>query len=78
MMIKRIKDGKFGSKKLYTVVSGWAFYEEGKGYVAFSQARDRYGILIPYMPCGGKKALQSILDAGGFTSQEGIEYVVTL
>lgn len=78
MTIKRIKDGKFGSKKLYTVVSGWAFYEEGKGYVAFSQARDHYGILIPYMPCGGKKALQSILDAGGFTSQEGIEYVVTI
>ena len=31
--------------------------------------------VIPYIPGGGKRALQSILDAGGFTSFEGMEYV---
>lgn len=34
-----------------------------------------FGILVPYIPCGGKRALQSILDAGGFCSFDGMEYV---
>ena len=52
-----------------------SLYEEGKGYVAFSGDRDKFGILIPYIPVGGKRALQSILDAGGFVSFDGMEYV---
>lgn len=78
MIIKRLRNTKFGTKRLYTVVTGWALYEEGKGYVAFSNARDEFGILIPYIPCGGRRALQAILDAGGFTSFEGMEYVKEL
>ena len=78
MEIKRIKNMKFGNKKIHTVVTGWCLYEAGKGYVAFSADRDRFGILIPYIPCGGKKALQSILDAGGFVSFDGMEYVTEL
>ena len=78
MEIKKIKNMKFGNKKFYTVVTGWCLYEAGKGYVAFSNARDKYGILTPYIPCGGKKALQSILDAGGFVSFDGMEYVTEL
>ena len=35
-------------------------------------------ILAPYIPCGGKRALQSILDAGGFCSFDGMEYVQEL
>ena len=31
-----------------------------------------------YIPCGGKRALQSILDAGGFCSFDGMEYVQEL
>lgn len=75
MQIKRLKDVKFGTKKIYTKVTGWALYEEGKGWIAFSCDRERYGILTPYIPVGGKRALQSILDAGGFVSFEGMEYV---
>lgn len=75
MQIVRLKNTEFGYKNLYTKVTGYALYEEGKGYIAFSSARDEYGILTPYMPIGGKKALQSILDAGGFLSYDGIEYV---
>lgn len=75
MVIKRLRNIKFGTKRIYKEVTGWALYEEGKGYVAYSHDRDEFGILIPYIPCGGKRALQSILDAGGFTSFEGMEYV---
>ena len=75
MQIVRLKNKAFGHKHMYTRVTGYALYEEGKGYIAFSSARDKYGILTPYMPIGGKKALQSILDAGGFLSLDGIEYV---
>lgn len=78
MKIKRLKNVKFGTNKLHVVVTGWALYEEGKGYIAFSCDRDNYGILVPYIPCGGKRALQSILDAGGFCSFESMEYVQEL
>lgn len=78
MEIKRLKNAKFGNKTIYKVVTGYALYEEGKGYIAFSNLRDEYGILIPYTPCGGKKVLQSILDAGGFVSFDGMEYVQEL
>lgn len=78
MQIKRLKDAKFGNKLMARAVTGYALYEEGKGYLAFSSARDKYGILIPYIPAGGKKALQAILDAGGFVSLSGMEYVKEL
>lgn len=52
--------------------------EVSKGYIAFSSDRDEFGILAPYIPCGGKRALQSILDAGGFCSFDGMEYVQEL
>ena len=75
MKIVRLKNKAFGFKHIWTTVTGYALFEEGKGYIAFSHSRDKYGILTPYMPQGGKKALQSILDAGGFTSFENIEFV---
>lgn len=78
MEIKRLKNAKFGNKVFVAEVTGWAFYEEGKGWVAFSGDRDKYGILTPYIPVGGKKALQAILDAGGFVSFDGMEYVQEL
>ena len=78
MKIKRLRNAKFGTDKLHVVVTGWALYEEGKGYIAYSSDRDKYGILAPYIPCGGKRALQAILNAGGFTSFEGMEYVKEL
>lgn len=76
MIIKRLKDVRFAKETgaLSCIVTGWALYEEGKGYIAFSHNR-RFGLLLPYMPCGGRKALQAILDAGGFLSMDGMEYV---
>lgn len=78
MEIKRLKNTKFGTNKIARVVTGWALYEAGKGWIAFSNDCDQFGILVPYIPCGGKKALQSILDAGGFVSFDGMEYVTEL
>ena len=63
MQIKRLRNTHFGTKKISRVVTGWALYEPGKGWVAFSADRDEFGILVPYIPCGGKRALQSILEA---------------
>lgn len=73
MIIRRLKSAKFGTDRIARVVTGYALYEEGKGYIAFSSDRDEFGILVPYIPCGGKRALQSILDAGGFCSFDGMD-----
>lgn len=78
MEIVKLKNKQFGTRTIYREVSGYALFESNKGYVAFSHDKDKYGILIPYMPCGGCKALQSILDAGGFVSFEGMEYVTSM
>ena len=52
MQIKRLRNTHFGTRKISRVVTGWALYEPGKGWVAFSADRDEFGILIPYIPCG--------------------------
>lgn len=75
MEIKRLNAVPFGTSAIYQLVTGWALYEPGRGYYAFSDARDRFGILVPYTPIGGKKALQAIIDAGGFLSLNGMEFV---
>lgn len=76
--IVEIKNKAFGKKEIYRLASGYCFKVEGKGYLAFSANRDKFGILLPYMPCGGKEALTSVLEAGGFTSFNGIEFVQSL
>ena len=81
MEIRKIKSAKFASNKFSTeimvaeVKNKWAFYEEGKGYIAYSCDRDKFGFLIPYSPLGGRKTLEEILNAGGFLNMNGIEYV---
>lgn len=40
MKIKRLKSAKFGFKKIWVEVTGYALYEEGKGYIAFSSERE--------------------------------------
>lgn len=75
MEIKRLKAAPFGTPALCKIVTGWALYEPGKGYYAFSSFRDQFGILTPYIPQGGKNALQSIVNAGGFASMDGMEFV---
>ena len=45
MEIRRLKNTKFGTNKIARVVTGWALYEAGKGWIAFSHDRDQFGIL---------------------------------
>ena len=47
MEIRRLKNTKFGTNKIARVVTGWALYEVGKGWIAFSHDRDQFGILVP-------------------------------
>lgn len=35
MRIKRLKSAKFGTDRIARVVTGYALYEEGKGYIAY-------------------------------------------
>ena len=62
MIIKNLKNFKFRDKFGIYVMNGFALYVEGKGFVSLDGE-------IPYAPVGGRKALQSIIDAGGFTEE---------
>ena len=58
-----LKGYKFNTTKgIYTFNKGWGLAILGKGFVKFKSEQ----LPIPYNPIGGKKALQSIIDAGGF------------
>ena len=41
MRIKRLKSAKFGTDRIARVVTGYALYEEGKGYIAFSSVEGK-------------------------------------
>lgn len=62
MIIKNLKNFKFKDKFGIYVMNGFALYVEGKGFVSLDGE-------IPYAPVGGRKALQSIIKAGGFTEE---------
>lgn len=62
MIIKNLKNFKFkGSIGVYSM-TGFALYVENKGFVSLDGE-------MPYAPVGGRKALQSIIEAGGFTEE---------
>lgn len=51
---------------------GWGLYIEGKGFLKFKHDTTSY---VPYSPCGGRKALESILEAGGLLNYNEIEFI---
>ena len=55
---ERFKDTKSGKP---VKLNGFAFHIPGKGYIGMKDGKG-----MPYIPLGGKKALQQILDDGGF------------
>jgi hypothetical protein len=58
----------------YVLCTGYALLENANdSYIAF-----KHDDGLPYIPCGGKKALQSILDAGGFVGFDNMTYVVPM
>ena len=57
---------KFKHPLGYTRPSGYCFKHPVKGFFAFK------GDTEPYMPCGGKKALLSIIRSGGFLNFDNV------
>lgn len=60
LQIVNLKGKKFKAVLGHYEPTGFALYNPELGYFAFE------GNDCPYSPVGGKKALQSILDSGGF------------
>ncbi|WP_304833948.1 hypothetical protein [Muribaculum intestinale] len=51
---------------------GWGLYIDGKGYLKFKCDSSSF---VPYAPIGGRKALESILEAGGLLNYNSIEFI---
>lgn len=71
LQIVRLDDFTFDTPKGHATVRGWGFLIPGMGFVKFKHDDDA----IPYAPCGGRKALESIINDGGFISYDDIEFV---
>ena len=53
---------------------GFALFIPGKGFVKFKH----HTTAVPYTPCGGKSALESIIRDGGFVDYDSLEFVNAL
>lgn len=62
MTIKNLKNFKFRDSIGVYTMTGFSLYVENKGFVTLDGK-------VSYSPTGGRKALQSIIDAGGFTEE---------
>lgn len=72
LQIVNIKGKKFVCPGGYIEVSkGFAFFVPRLGYLKFECDQT----FIPYVPAGGKKALQEIIKAGGFISFDDMEWL---
>jgi len=69
LTITNIKGLKFAGKDGYYMASKntYAFLTE-KGFYSDDG-------IYPYVPGGGKKALQQILDCGGFTDYDNVKFI---
>ncbi len=69
LTIVNIKGMKFAGKDGYYMASKNAYaFETEKGFYSDDG-------VYPYTPAGGKKALQVILDGGGFLNYDGVVFV---
>lgn len=75
--IKSVKGLKFGNEKAYCKPTGFALYHKNLGFLSFKESNkgNPYQVPRPYNPLGGKKALKSILDYGGFTDYDDVEWI---
>lgn len=71
LQIVRLDGLKFKAPLGTASTRGWGFYIEGKGYLKFKSDTD----FVPYSPCGGRKALESVLAAGGLLNYDSIEFI---
>jgi len=71
LQIVKLNNDVFRVKGGYIRPIGYAFYHPVRGFLAFACDGGR-----PYAPIGGRNALKSILDAGGFESFDGLCWLV--
>lgn len=71
LQIVRLDSYEFDTPKGRATVRGWGFLIPGLGFVKFKHDADA----VPYSPIGGKDALQSIIDSGGFIEYDSLEFV---
>lgn len=75
--IKIAKNLKFASGNDYVLFSGHALFIAGYGYLRFAVSSNKQDneFKTPYSPMGGRKALKSIISAGGLLTYDGMEFV---
>lgn len=72
LQIVRLDGLQFKAPLGLASVKGWGLYIEGMGYLKFRSDSKSF---VPYAPCGGRKALESILAAGGLLNYDNIEFI---
>lgn len=70
LQIVKLDNARFRHQQGYVVVSGYTFKHPELGYVAFDCDNGK-----PYIPIGGRLALESILEQGGFVSFDRMSFV---
>jgi len=73
LKIKSVKGLKFGNNKAYCMPNGLALYHSKLGFICLGNINKEFNISIPYIPCGGRKALKEILEAGGLLTYDSNE-----
>ncbi|MGG1669990.1 3-isopropylmalate dehydratase [Paenibacillus sp. NRS-1783] len=68
LQIVRLQNTKFQELNGIWLLDGYALHHPELGYVSFDGKK-------PFQPGGGKATLQSVMDAGGFVSFEGMYWV---
>lgn len=72
--IVRLDDYDFPTLTGRANVRGWGFRIPGRGFIRFKSDNP----FIPYSPCGGHKALQKIIDDGGFIHYDDLAFVIPM
>lgn len=71
LQIVKINNFQFRHPLGTVACKGWAFFIPGKGFLKFKSDNN----FLPYVPLGGKKALQSIIETGGFIHFDDVEFI---
>ena len=70
-IVKLKGDIKFKTDNCYYLPEGYCFKHEKLGYFSFKEDNTDF----PYIPCGGIKALKSILAAGGLLNFDNAKWL---
>ena len=78
LQIKNINGLKFGNNKAYCMPKGYALYHAELGFIGLGNRNEEYNIDLPYLPCGGRRALKEIIQAGGLTNYNEVIWIKPL